>query len=66
MRLSGSRAGGVAAQEAKLPATLTMTAYDTGSNGFNQAVAVGNMLKKRFGTVIRVLGELPGTSPAGS
>ena len=47
------------AQEAKLPPTLTVTAYETGSNGFNQAVAVGNMLKKRFGTDIRVL-------PAGS
>ncbi len=43
------------AQEAKLPATLTVTAYETGSNGFNQAVAVGQMLKKRFGTDVRVL-----------
>ena len=47
-------AGGAAAQ-AKLPATLTVTAYETGSNGFNQAVAVGNMLKQRFGTDLRVL-----------
>jgi len=45
----------VGAQEAKLPATLTLTAYETGSNAFNQAVAVGNMLKKRFGTDMRVL-----------
>ncbi len=43
------------AQEAKLPSTLTVTAYETGSNGFNQAVAVGQMLKKRFGTDVRVL-----------
>ena len=55
----GLVAGGAVAQDSKLPATVTMTAYDTGSNGFNQAVAVGNMLKKRFGTDIRVL-------PAGS
>lgn len=48
-------AGSAAAQEAKLPATLTLTAYETGSNGFNQAIAVGNMLKKRYGTDIRVL-----------
>lgn len=49
-------AGGTAtAQEAKLPSTLTVTAYETGSNGFNQMVAVGQMLKKRFGTDLRVL-----------
>lgn len=47
--------GVVHAQDAKLPATLTMTAYETGSNGFNQAVAVGQMLKKRFNTDVRVL-----------
>lgn len=43
------------AQDAKLPSTLTTTAYETGSNGFNQAVAVGQMLKKQFGTDLRVL-----------
>lgn len=53
--LAALAAAGAAAQEARLPATLTLTAYETGSNGFNQAVAVGNMLKKRFGTDIRVL-----------
>lgn len=57
--LTAAFAGAAFAQEAKLPSTLTLTAYDTGSNGFNQAVAVGNMLKKRFGTDVRVL-------PAGS
>jgi TRAP transporter TAXI family solute receptor len=44
-----------ATQEIKLPTTLTVTAYETGSNGFNQAVAVGTMLKKRFNTDLRVL-----------
>jgi len=39
----------------KLPATLTMTAYDTGSSGFNIAVAVGKTLKDRHGTDVRVL-----------
>ena len=43
------------AQDAKLPAALTVTAYETGSNGFNQAVAVRGMLKKRFNTDLRVL-----------
>jgi TRAP transporter TAXI family solute receptor len=48
-------AGAASAQDGKLPATLTLTAYETGSNAFNQAVAVGQMLKKRFGTDLRVL-----------
>lgn len=48
-------AGKPSAQQAKLPATLTLTAYETGSNGFNQAVAVGQMFKERFGTDVRVL-----------
>ncbi len=48
-------AGSAAAQAPKLPPSLTMSAYDTGSNGFNQAVAVGGMLKKRFSTDLRVL-----------
>lgn len=39
----------------KLPATLTMTAYDTGSSGFNIAVAVGKTLKDKHGTDVRVL-----------
>ncbi len=43
------------AQEIKLPNTLTLTAHETGSNAFNQAVAVGQMLKNRHGTDLRVL-----------
>jgi TRAP transporter TAXI family solute receptor len=43
------------AQQVKLPQTLTLTAYETGSNGFNQTVAVGKMLKSRYGTDLRVL-----------
>ena len=35
--------------------TLTFTAYDTGSSGFNIAVAVGKMLKDKHGTDVRVL-----------
>ena len=45
----------VAAQDIKLPATLTATAYDTGSSGFNIAVAVGKVLKDKHGTDVRVL-----------
>lgn len=44
-----------AAQDIKLPQTLTFTAYDTGSSGFNIAVAVGKMLKDKHGTEVRVL-----------
>lgn len=43
------------AQDIRLPATLTMTAYDTGSSGFNISVAVGKALKDKHGTDVRVL-----------
>ncbi|MDX2158388.1 MAG: TAXI family TRAP transporter solute-binding subunit [Hyphomicrobiaceae bacterium] len=43
------------AQQVKLPSTMTMTAYDTGSSGFNIAVAVGKVLKDKYGTDVRVL-----------
>ena len=33
------------AQDIKLPGTLTVTAYDTGSSGFNMAVAIGKAFK---------------------
>ena len=44
-----------AAQNITLPKTLTFTAYDTGSSGFNIAVAVGKMYKDKHGTDVRVL-----------
>ena len=44
-----------AAQQVKLPPTLTFTAYDTGSSGFNIAVAVGKMFKDKNGADVRVL-----------
>ena len=43
------------AQDGKLPGSLTATAYDTGSSGFNIAVALGKMLKQREGSDLRVL-----------
>jgi TRAP transporter TAXI family solute receptor len=48
-------ASGAAAQSIKLPETLTVTAYDTGSSGFNIAVAVGKAMKDKHGTDTRVL-----------
>jgi TRAP transporter TAXI family solute receptor len=44
-----------AAQDVKLPPTLTFTAYDTGTAGFNIAVAVGKMMKDKYSTDVRVL-----------
>ena len=43
------------AQDVKLPPTLTFTAYDTGTAGFNIAVAVGKMMKDKYNTDVRVL-----------
>lgn len=39
----------------KLPDQLTWSAYDVGSGGYNQAVAVGNALKNKMNITLRVL-----------
>jgi TRAP transporter TAXI family solute receptor len=44
-----------ASAQAKLPETLTWTAYDVGSGGYNQAVAIGNALKNKYQVNLRVL-----------
>jgi TRAP transporter TAXI family solute receptor len=41
--------------QVKLPPTLTMTAYDTGTAGFNITVAIGKMMKDKYGSDVRVL-----------
>jgi TRAP transporter TAXI family solute receptor len=43
------------AAQVKLPPTITMTAYDTGTSGFNITVAIGKMLKDKYGSDARVL-----------
>ena len=43
------------AEDVKLPPTMVVTAYDTGTAGFNIAVAVGKMMKDKYGTDVRVL-----------
>src|SRR6201991_4800925 len=43
------------AEDVKLPPTMTFTAYDTGTAGFNIAVAVGKMMKDKYGTDVGVL-----------
>jgi TRAP transporter TAXI family solute receptor len=39
----------------QLPSTLAWSAYDVGSGGYNQAVAIGNALKQRYNVSLRVL-----------
>jgi len=41
--------------QGKLPDQLTWTAYDVGSGGYNQAVAIGNALKNKMNVTLRVL-----------
>lgn len=43
------------AQDLKLPQTLTFTAYDTGTSGFNITVAVSKAFKDKANSEIRVL-----------
>src|SRR3954470_2548183 len=45
----------VHAQDIKLPPTMTFTAYDTGTAGFNIGYAGGKMMKDKPGTDVRVL-----------
>jgi len=43
------------ADDVKLPPTIGVTAYDTGTAGFNIAVGVGKMMKDKYGSDVRVL-----------
>lgn len=43
------------ASEVKLPKTIAWSAYDVGSAGYNQAVAIGNALKNVYGISLRVI-----------
>ncbi len=53
--LLAALAAPVLAQDIKLPPTITATAYDTGTSGFNIAVAIGKALKDKHGADLRVL-----------
>ncbi len=44
-----------AAQAPALPSTLAWSAYDVGSGGYNQSVAIGNALKQKYNVSLRVL-----------
>ena len=53
--LAGTAAASSAMAQVKLPPTITMTAYDTGTSGFNITVALGKMMKEKYGIDARVL-----------
>lgn len=44
-----------ASADVKLPERMTWTAYGTTASGYAQSVAIGNMLKEKHGTVMRVI-----------
>jgi TRAP transporter TAXI family solute receptor len=45
----------VGAQDIELPDVIAWSAYDTGSAGHAHSIAIGNMMRNRYGTTIRVL-----------
>lgn len=51
----GIVSGGLCAAELNLPKQLAWTAYNTGSAGYNQSVAIGAALQNATGTNLRVL-----------
>src|SRR5690606_39513403 len=46
-------ATGAQALAKDLPSTLAWTAYDVGSSGYNQAVAIGSQMKSKKGITLR-------------
>jgi len=47
-------AGAASAGEVKLPKQMTWTAYGTTSTGYQQSVAIGNVLKKKYGMQLNI------------
>lgn len=43
------------ADDVKLPSTVAWSAYNTGTTGYNQSVAIGKALKDKYGTSLRVV-----------
>ncbi len=52
--LASSAAGAVAGAP-QLPRTMSWSAYNLGTTGYNQAVAIGKVLKDRYGVNLRVV-----------
>ncbi len=44
-----------AAADVKLPETMAWTAYNTGTTGYNQSVAIGKALKDKYNVTLRVV-----------
>jgi TRAP transporter TAXI family solute receptor len=53
--LAGALAGPAMAGDVNLPATIAWTAYNTGTTGYNQSVAIGKALKDKYGVSLRVV-----------
>ena len=53
--IAGVAFGSVAAHAEGLPPTLVTTAYNTGTSGYSQMVAIGAMLKNKVNVDLRVL-----------
>ncbi len=47
--------GMATAGEVKLPGTVSWTAYNVGSSGYNQSVAIGKALQDSYGVTLRVV-----------
>ena len=41
--------------EPELPRQMAWTAYNLGTTGYNQAVAIGAMLREKYSTTLRVI-----------
>jgi uncharacterized protein len=53
--MTGAAIAQDATSDIELPSTIGWTAYDVGSGGYNQAVAIGSALKNVLGVDLRVL-----------
>ncbi|MEP3247428.1 MAG: TAXI family TRAP transporter solute-binding subunit [Sneathiella sp.] len=47
--------GVASAADVKLPGTIAWSAYNTGTTGYNQSVAIGKALKDKYGVSLRVV-----------
>ncbi|MEZ5816915.1 MAG: TAXI family TRAP transporter solute-binding subunit [Hyphomicrobiaceae bacterium] len=45
----------VQAADVKLPQQINWTAYESGSSGYAQSIGIANMLKKHYGTDVRII-----------
>jgi uncharacterized protein len=52
---AGSTDGDAQPDAVPLPRTLAWTAYNLGTTGYNQSVAIGNVLRNRYGVTLRVI-----------